>query len=84
MYAFRYINELRKNPEIELTLLTDVAASQEIKALESAGVPVITYGKAIFRSSAGVFSVRGERTPRAAARCVLGAQLSPSGRLARL
>lgn len=52
MYAFRYINELRKNPEIELTLLTDVAASQEIKALESAGVPVITYGKAIFRSAA--------------------------------
>lgn len=52
MYAFRYINELRKNPEIELTLLTDVIVSQEIKALENAGVPIVAYGKAIFRSAA--------------------------------
>lgn len=52
MFAFRYINELRKQPDVELTLLTDVIVSQEIKALESAGVPIVTYGKSIFRSVA--------------------------------
>lgn len=52
MYAFHYINELRKNPEIELTLVTDVIVSQEIKFLEKAGVAIVTYGKQIFRSAA--------------------------------
>lgn len=52
MYAFRYIRELRKNPDIQLTLLTDVVVSQEIKALRDAGVEVVTYGKAVFRSVA--------------------------------
>lgn len=50
MYAYRYIRELMKYPNIELTLLTDVVVSNEIKELEAAGVPVVKYGKPIFRS----------------------------------
>ena len=48
MYAYRYIRELMKYPNIELTLLTDVVVSNEIKELEAAGVPVVKYGKPIF------------------------------------
>ena len=50
MYAYRYIRELMKYPNIELTLLTDVVVSNEIKELEEAGVPIVKYGKPIFRS----------------------------------
>ena len=50
MYAYHYIRELMKHPAIEITLLTDVVVSEEIKALEAAGLPVVQYGKPIFRS----------------------------------
>ena len=52
MYAFRYIRELCKDPDIQLTLLTDVVESQEIRAMQSEGVPVTAYGKPVFRSAA--------------------------------
>ena len=50
MYAYRYIRELMKYPNSELTLLTDVVVSDEIKELEAEGVPIVQYGKPIFRS----------------------------------
>lgn len=39
-----------KYPNIEITLLTDVVVSNEIKELETAGLPIVQYGKPIFRS----------------------------------
>lgn len=50
MYAYRYIRELMKHPNIEITLLTDVVVSEEIKEFEAAGLSIVQYGKPVFRS----------------------------------
>lgn len=54
-YLFDFVKELIKNDNFQITLLTDVAESEQILYIEAKGIPVICYGKRIFRS-AGVYS----------------------------
>lgn len=53
-YLFDFLKELIKNDNFQITLLTDVAESEQILYIEAKGIPVICYGKRIFRS-AGVY-----------------------------
>ncbi|MCR5215574.1 MAG: glycosyltransferase family 4 protein [Lachnospiraceae bacterium] len=50
IYAYNFIREIL-NSEDHYVILTDVAESKEIKALEELGVPVVCYGKLVYRSS---------------------------------
>lgn len=55
MYLFDFIKALAEKPKFNIVLVTDVAESEHIHHLQTMGIPVICYGKRIFRS-AGVFS----------------------------
>ena len=52
IYTHSYIQELRKNPQIELSLLSDVSESDELTALRQQGVQVILYGRSVMKSAA--------------------------------
>ncbi len=54
MYLYDFLNELLKQDTLEITLLSDVAVSDEMRSLALKNVPIITYGKRISKS-AGVF-----------------------------
>lgn len=49
IYAFNYLKELVKT-EYKLILLTDIAASEEIKYMQSQDVEIIPYGTKVYRS----------------------------------
>lgn len=55
MYIFDFLKELIKDERFEITLLSDVAISNEMLWLAQQNVPIITYGKTISQS-VGVFS----------------------------
>lgn len=54
IYLYDFLMELIKQDAIEITLLSDVAISNEMRTLAQKNVPIITYGKPISQS-AGVF-----------------------------
>lgn len=47
MYIGNLVSELKHYDDLKFTLLTDVAESEEIKALEKDGIQIICYGKFI-------------------------------------
>ena len=51
IYMYDFILELHKDGRFEITLLTDLAASQEMKHLAQLEVPIITYGKEVRESA---------------------------------
>ena len=51
IYLFHFLMEMRKREDLLFHLVTDVAESEEIKALNRAGVPVEVYGTPCFRSA---------------------------------
>lgn len=55
MYLYDFVKELMEDSRFELTLLSDVAVSDEMRFLARQNLPVITYGKPVSKS-AGVFS----------------------------
>lgn len=55
MYLNDFLKVLMKYREFEFVLLSDVAESEYIKYFMKKGIPVITQGKAVYRS-AGVYS----------------------------
>lgn len=54
MYLYDFLKELLRQEDFEITLLSDVAISNEMLWLAQQNVPIITYGKEISKS-AGVF-----------------------------
>lgn len=54
MYLYDFLNELLLDDTFEITLLSDVAVSNEMRRLAQQNVPIITFGKPIAKS-AGVF-----------------------------
>lgn len=57
-YLFDFIKELIKNSSFRITLLTDIAESEQILYIKDKGIPVICFGKRVFRS-VGVYSYFG-------------------------
>ena len=55
MYLNDFLKVLMKYREFEFVLLSDVAESEYIRYFMEKGIPVITQGKAVYRS-AGVYS----------------------------
>lgn len=54
-YLFDFLKELIRAEELHISLITDVAISEQIHEMQQQEVPVICYGKRIFRS-AGVYA----------------------------
>lgn len=50
MYLYDFLIELLKEPDFEITLLSDIATSDEMLDLAERGVPIITYGTQISQS----------------------------------
>lgn len=76
IYTHSYIQELRKNPQIELALLSDVCESDELTALRQQGVQVVLYGRSVMKKRCGlwIFSLCTERTSGLEAGYFLGTQ----------
>ena len=55
MYVNDFLKELIRDSRFEITLLSDVATSDEMRALAQQNIPIITYGKPVVQSAA-VFS----------------------------
>lgn len=51
IYTYDFILELHKDSRFELTLLTDLATSQQMLRLAQLEIPIITYGKEIRESA---------------------------------
>lgn len=54
-YLYDFLKELIQAQELNIILITDVAESEQIRYLQQKKVPVICYGKRIYRS-AGVYA----------------------------
>lgn len=50
MYLYDFLIELLKEPDFEITLLSDIATSDEMLDLAERGVPIVTYGTQISQS----------------------------------
>ncbi len=50
IYTYDFLKALYLRGDISLTLLTDVTASEQIRFFEQQGIPIVSYGRRIFRS----------------------------------